>query len=259
MGLLQTLGLRKKNRGEKKSLLDTLASYDRLIKGYEILVDLQQLMLSGKDKTEEAMDVATDLVDVVTDMAGTAVKAVKPKAKRTRPRKKGKHLFASADAAAALTDWFNRRSNKWLTKSQVQTMTTSPLKGIPDSSFYRVLEIAGIETDKAARPHQYRLKKAIPDAPKLYGVSLTTINQQLKGTQTKITLHSTDCFWHKRKGGEWLYADNLPELRAKIKKLFDTYGDGRVAEIKRCSSCARAGRLPTVTSVTKRSHRHLSN
>jgi hypothetical protein len=78
----------------------------------------------------------------------------------------------------------------------------------------------------------------------MYGASLTTISQQLKGTEIPITVHSTECRWYKGKKGEWLVDTSLSMLFTKINKMFKTYGGGRISTIQRCRSCSKAGRLP---------------
>jgi hypothetical protein len=142
-------------------------------------------------------------------------------------------------------------------------MSTSPVKGIANSSFYAAVSVKnGFVRDKnKGYPRRFRLAqqsvedkvkpepnlnsaRVIPAAPVLYGASLSTISQQLNGVKTSIMLHGADCFWSKRNRGEWLYAKSISELDAKIKKLFDTYGNGATAVTKGCSSCIKAGRLP---------------
>lgn len=226
MGLLQTLGLRKKkNSDEIKRLVDT-----------------QSELIGILTKQLEAERLSTKVFDDFKPEP-------KPETEDFDEPKSSKPRFHKSMVEAGLTEWFNRRSNKWLTKTQMQTMPSSPVKGIANSSFYRFLgDTSVFEINNSRRPIRYRLKEAtptVPPVPALYGTSLTVINQQLRGTKTPITLHRTDCSWHKKKGGEWLYDLTVPELRRKIKKLFATYANGRAPVIKRCTICVKAGRLQT--------------
>ena len=238
MGLLQILGLKKKqqNSDEKR-----LAEGIKLIESRTAkLVELTTAFITKQDAAPPKHPVA---------VAKEFAKETNSKSKRGKdkaPRRKAH--FTLLTATQDLVDWFDRRNNKYLTKDQIMTMKTSPLRGIPRSSFYRVIQLGDFETDTSVKPHRFRLKqrsaREIPDAPALYGASLSTISQQLRGTKTPITLHRADCRWHKRKGGKWLYATSLTELTEKIQKLFTQYSKGRTPKVNRCSTCDKAGRLP---------------
>ena len=244
MGLLRIPFRRKKNKR-----IFTDEGLDNAIVSLEVATDL----LKTRVAAFEALYNIDPLVSIgVKPDDDWEAMAKKPKAKKRKRRDRtgtSRYRFTSKKAAADLTEWFKRRSNKWLTKKQIRTMSTSPLKGIPHASFYRAVELAGIEIDRTKRPHKFRLKKftpkqVIPKASSVYGVSLTTIQQQLKGTKTSLTLHRSDCHWNERKGGEWLYANSLPNLHRKIEKLFDSYStNGKAPVVQRCKSCVKAGRL----------------
>lgn len=171
--------------------------------------------------------------------------AVKDEKKGKRPPHRRRNLEQDT---AGLTDWFTRRNNKWLTKNQIRTMATSPLKGISRASFYRVVQDDGKFEKKfkhGKRETRYRLAYAgVPLAPQLYGASLTIMMQQLRGGTVPITVHRKDCYWSEQRTAEWLYAAELPELYGKIGKLFTERGNGKTPVVKRCKSCDAGERLP---------------
>ena len=249
MGLLRIPFRRKKNKR-----IFTDEGLDNAIVSLEVATDLLKARIAAFEALYNIDPLVSieDAADRFWEPKAKKPKAKEPKVKKPKRRDRtgdGRYRFTSKTAAADLTEWFKRRSNKWLTKQQIRTMSTSPLKGIPHASFYRAVELAGIEIDRTKRPHKFRLKKFTPKqvTPKvelLYGVSLTTIKQQLKGTKTSLTLHRSDCHWNERKGGEWLYANSLSNLQRKIEKLFDSYSDnGKTPVTNHCVSCVKSGRL----------------
>lgn len=233
MGLLQTLKLRKKKNSDD--------SKDRLIDAQSALIDI---MTRERESMHREAEVA-EVLKPEPPMPPPSLIANANRAEKIR-RKHNRHNRKAF--VIDLTAWFNRRSNKWLTKLQIQTMSSSPVKGVANSSFYRFIGGKEFEVDRSERPNKYRLrgKLVIPDAPQMYCASLTTIQQQLKGTSTLIAIHRTDCKWHREKKGDWLYAQTQAALYGKIDKLFKTYGKGKGANTKQCSSCAKAGRLQLI-------------
>mgnify|MGYP006971709576 CR=1 FL=1 len=236
MGLLQTLKLRKKKNSDD--------SKDRLIDAQSALIDIMTRERESMHREAEVAEVLKPEPPMPPpSLIANANPAEKIRLKRKHNRKHNRKAFV-----IDLTAWFNRRSNKWLTKLQIQTMPSSPVKGVANSSFYRFIGGKEFEVNRSERPIKYRLrgKLVIPDAPQMYGASLTTIQQQLKGTNTLIAIHRTDCKWHREKKGDWLYAQTLAALYGKIDKLFKTYGKGKGANTKQCISCAKAGRLQLI-------------
>ena len=185
------------------------------------------------------------------DHAGTS-----PATQSTNKKVVNKKRFTIEQFTKDMTDWFNRRNNKWLTKVQIQTMVGSPVKGIANSSFYRFVRQPEFEVNFEKRPIKYRLSLATKPAVKYeYGVSLSVILQQLKGVKKPITLHRNDCFWGKRYNhSEWLSAPTLDELHTKVKKLFKAKGKGKVAKYNRvwstkglCRACTQTAQKEKVT------------
>jgi len=222
MGLFNSLR-RKKNSDEV-----TVADLKALVDAQTELIKAFTIREASKGIDSESLEPEPEPADV----------SIKPK-RVVR--------FNSALFIRSLTEMLERRSNKGLTQEQISTMATSPLKGIANSSFHTFIKAGGFTADKTRRPTRWSLPKPkaspIPEIPALYGASLTIISQQLKGTVTPISLHRSDCFWHERKGAEWLYAQSLDDLRGKIAHLFVLYGESRLPVIKKCSSCVKARRL----------------
>ena len=163
-----------------------------------------------------------------------------------------KKRFTIEQFTKDMTDWFNRRNNKWLTKVQIQTMVGSPVKGIANSSFYRFVRQPEFEVNFEKRPIRYRLSLATKPAVKYeYAVSLSVILQQLKGVKKPITLHRNDCFRCKRYNhSEWLSAPTLNELHTKIEKLFKAKGKGKVPTYNKlwskkglCRACTKTEKV----------------
>jgi hypothetical protein len=169
--------------------------------------------------------------------AETPVTKEAPKQKRVVTKNK----FKVSTAKKELTDWFVRRNNKYLTKEQMQTMRTSPIKGIPNSTFYEVMK--SFERDTSEKPIRYRLrtKQSAPSA--IYGASLTVISQQLKGTKVPVTIHGNKCAHFKLKNDKWLTSNDYALLVGKIEKMFDLYGRGKAPLIQACFYCRRARRV----------------
>ena len=137
MGLLQILRRQPKNK------------FDLVEK------ELDELDVAIKLLTKQ-VDQLDDLVTREEKLLGLGKPTTKAKAKPTLKPVATKKKFRNKTAIKELTDWFNRRSNKYLTKEQIQTMSTSPLKGIPNSTFYEVVK--SFERDRSERPIKYRLR-----------------------------------------------------------------------------------------------------
>jgi hypothetical protein len=257
MGLLRILRRQPKNKRQRADIERLLDAQTKLI-----AILLNQLSnqlneienaLNKADEIKHELNKADEPMPKSEDYDLTTAVVVKPKVKKSRPPKKVRITAKGFDKD--MRAWFEKRNNKWLTKKQIQTMAGSPVRGIANSSFYRFVKMSNLEVDKSSRTAKFRLggipapSKAdyplvVPVAPVMYGASLTTISQQLKGTGTPIAVHNTECNWYTRKKGEWLVDPSYPMLFTKINKMFKTYGGGRTSIIKRCVACSRAGRLP---------------
>ena len=223
MGLLRILRRQPKNKSD---------SVQKELDELDIAISLLKKQVDGLD----------ELVTKEEKLLGLGKPATKVKAKPKPVVTKNR--FRNKTAVKELTDWFNRRSNKYLTKDQIQTMTTSPLKGIPNSTFYEVVK--SFERDRPERPIRYRLrgKSSAPLARSaIYGASLTVISQQLKGTKTPVTIHGNKCAHFKLKNDEWLTSTDYTLLVVKIKKMFEKYGGGKPPLIQTCFYCRRAERV----------------
>ena len=81
---------------------------------------------AGVAKYREGYEAGAKATNVVVKPKPEKKAVVKDEKKGKRPPHKRRKLEQDT---VALTDWFTRRNNKWLTKNQIQTMATSPVKG----------------------------------------------------------------------------------------------------------------------------------
>ena len=137
MGLLQILRRQPKNK------------FDLVEK------ELDELDVAIKLLTKQ-VDQLDDLVTREEKLLGLGKPTTKAKAKPKPKPVATKKKFRNKTAIKELTDWFNRRSNKYLTNLTYHVQSTSPLKGIPNSTFYEVVK--SFERDRSERPIKYRLR-----------------------------------------------------------------------------------------------------